>query len=223
MDKYSCLKVIHKIHTGDFSCACLLPHGYKYAASILVYNPPATSEYRIALDQRLFCFEFHLEQIRSNALSNQRDIFVLGVFNLPTAFDKISNYEHSVFTFFEQNDLAQMVEFGTHKSGNTLELIFTNSTSFNTYPPSSLCSDHYAVFGGFASFNDSQNDSHYSRPFSCSSLNKELCNALLELLHKRMYCNQQPSFLNHFTSHNLFSLPICKIQTEHVALFLGEA
>ena len=102
-----------------------------------------------------------------------------------------------------------MVEFPTHKSGNTLELIFTNSTSFNTYPSSSLYSDHYAVFGAFASLNDPQNDSHYPRPFSRSSLNKELFNALLDNLYKRMNCNQQPGFLNHFTSHILSCLPLC--------------
>ena len=68
---------------------------------ILIYNhPPATSDYRIALDQLLFCFEFHLDQIRENALSNQLVKFVLGDFNLHTAFENLSNYEHSNFTFF---------------------------------------------------------------------------------------------------------------------------
>ena len=38
---------------------------------------------------------------------------------------------------------------------------------------------------------------------------KELFNALLDNLYKRMYCNQQPGFLNHFTSHILSCLPLC--------------
>ena len=126
-------------------------------------QPPAKSDYRIALNQSLFCFEFHLEQIRRIPLSNQLEILVLD-FNLPTAFDNISNDERSTFTFFEQNDLAQIVEFPTHKSGNTLELIFTNSTSFKTYPSSSLYSDQYVIFGEFASFNEPQNDTHHPRP-----------------------------------------------------------
>ena len=102
-----------------------------------------------------------------------------------------------------------MIEFPTHKSGNTLELIFANSSSFNTFPSSSLYWDHYAIFGEFASLNDPQNDSHHPRPFSRSSLNNELFNALLDTLYKRLYCSQESGFLNHFTNHILSRLPLC--------------
>ena len=80
--------------------------------------------------------------------------------------------------------------------------------SFNTSPSSSFFSDHYAVFREFASLSDPQNGSHHPRPFSCSSLNKELFNDILDTLYKRMSCNQLPGFLNHFTSHILSCLPL---------------
>ena len=181
-------------------------HDFQTLVTIAIFT---YSDYRIALDQLLFCFEFHLEQIRKNAVSEQPENFVLGDFNLTTAFDNISIYEQSIFSFFKQNDFAQMVQFPTHKTRNSLKPIFTNSAPSNTYPSSLLYSDHFAIFGEFVDINDLQNDSHPARQLSRGSFNKELFKALLDTLYNRMYCNQQPGSLEDFTNHILSCLPLC--------------
>jgi len=104
-----------------------------------MYVPPSCSE------------EYQQEAIHYlNSLPTDCDIIALGDFNAPdidwSTLTGTTNYSHSLCNAVYNKNLTQIIITPTHKQGNTLDLILTNSPSriinlnIQTSP-----SDHYMI------------------------------------------------------------------------------
>ena len=110
----------------------------KSLSFLTVYRPPSSS-------LSSFCTEF--SNLLADLCSQPSDLLILGDFNIHLDNPSLQG-TNSFLNIIDSFDLKQHVNFPTHESGHTLDLLISRSSSSlinNIYPSFPALSDHDAV------------------------------------------------------------------------------
>ena len=143
---------------NDYSCSISFISSSSYLTLILFYNPPFASQYRVSSSDIQKTVECYLSAFDGRACEDNH-VVLLGDFNYPdidwsTGCSKFTDSS----TFLELTDslyLSQLVNFPTHTSGNTLDLILTNRPEIVKISCPFMYSDHKCIPFSIAHMNRS--------------------------------------------------------------------
>ena len=132
----------------DFACGTVLSTDHQILI-LSVYNPPATSNYRVSSTHLSQCLELYTSKFLHDFPCGIISIF--GDFNTPDAcwisHSAITASSQAVIDSFDSLNCVQLVTEPTHICGNTLDIFVTNQPELCSVnvEPDHFTSDHYPV------------------------------------------------------------------------------
>ena len=184
-----------------FSVGCCLSET-ELKLFILIYNPPSTSDYKVDVAQIIECIHAYQKTLVEKVGNPKWDFstFVLGDFNFPDIdWDTMTSSNEKELSFLEAVNelcLSQFIDSPTHKAGNILDLILTDSSNLDCWVDLNLFSDHYPIYFSLECTN---NEIPIVPSYSQSSFDKSIFNQSLSPLFD-LICFMQPSTVFDFVS-----------------------
>ena len=176
--------------------------------SILIYNPPQTSLFRVdssVLVEAMFNHRDEVVKCLGRKVAKDRNVTaVLGDINLPdvcwSPHTATSDYLNKFLTALDDLDLLQIVDFSTIVSGNIFDLLCVSDPHrFIVFRGATAYSDHFPVFAHvFAASSVSHFTTKRSVTYSKSCLNSESFSRAISPLYSILHSNCHNEFIDKF-------------------------
>ena len=163
---------------------------------ILIYNPPATSGYRIDVIELIDCLNAYMNNfqqlIYNSSMGPLHRVILLGDFNFPGIdWNMLSSCNSQESLFIDgilELELIQLVDSPTHIRNGTPDLLFSNDECISLSVSSSPFYDHFPIYFSVAVFDYSTKCST-SIALSKSSFSPSSLNLLLSPLYDYISCS----------------------------------
>ena len=184
---------------------------------ILIYNPPATSSYRIDVIELIDCLNAYMNNfqqlIYNSSMGPLHRVILLGDFNSPGIdWNMLSSCNSQESLFIDATlelELIQLVDSPTHIRNGTVDLLFSNDECISLSVSSFPFSDHFPVYFSVPVFDYSTKCST-SNVLSKFSFSPSSLNLLLSPLYDYISCSPyERDFSKNWYNYLITSLNQC--------------